>query len=58
LPEYYFKPPPSGYLKPSRADEELTKKIATAGMYIDIKVIDHIIVSIEGYFSFADKGLL
>ena len=49
---------PSGNLKPSRADEELTKKIATAGMYLDIKVIDHIIVTSEGYYSFADEGRL
>ena len=49
---------PSGNLKPSRADEELTKKIATAGMYLDIKVSDHIIVTNEGYYSFADEGLL
>jgi DNA repair protein RadC len=49
---------PSGNLKPSRADEELTKKIATGGMYLDIKVIDHIIVTSEDYYSFADEGLL
>ena len=49
---------PSGNLKPSRADEELTKKIATGGMYLDIKVIDHIIVTSEGYYSFANEGLL
>lgn len=49
---------PSGNLKPSRADEELTKKIASAGMYLDIKVSDHIIVTCEGYYSFADEGLL
>ena len=49
---------PSGNLKPTRPDEELTKKIATAGMYLDIKVIDHIIVTSEGYYSFADDGLL
>lgn len=49
---------PSGSLKPSRADEELTQKIGQAAMYLDIKVIDHIIVSDEGYFSFADEGLL
>ena len=49
---------PSGSLKPSRADEELTQKIRQAAMYLDIKVIDHIIVSDEGYFSFADEGLL
>ena len=49
---------PSGSLKPSRADEELTLKIKEAARYFDIKVLDHIIVSDEGYFSFADEGLL
>lgn len=49
---------PSGNLRPSKADEELTKKIAEAAMYLDIKVIDHIIVSEEGFYSFADDGLL
>jgi len=49
---------PSGSLKPSRADEELTKKIREAARYFDIKVIDHIIVSEEGYYSFADDGLM
>lgn len=49
---------PSGNLKPSRADEELTTKIAEAAKYHDIKVLDHIIISSEGYYSFADEGLL
>ncbi len=49
---------PSGSLKPSRADEELTTKIITAAKYFDIRVLDHIIVSDEGYFSFADEGLI
>ena len=49
---------PSGNLKPSRADEEITKKIKEAARYHDIEVIDHIIVSEEGYFSFSDDGLL
>lgn len=49
---------PSGNLKPSRQDEDLTSKIKEAAQYLDISVIDHIIVSEEGYFSFADKGLL
>ena len=49
---------PSGNLKPSRQDEELTNKIKEASKYFDIKVIDHIIVSEEGYFSFADEGIL
>lgn len=49
---------PSGNLQPSRADEELTKKIKEAATYFDIKVIDHIIVSEDGFYSFADEGLL
>ncbi len=49
---------PSGNLKPSKADEDLTRKIKTAGMYLDIQVIDHIIVTSEGYYSFADEGVL
>ncbi len=49
---------PSGSIKPSRADEVLTKKITEAASYFDIKVLDHIIVSQEGYYSFADEGLL
>ena len=49
---------PSGNLQPSLADEELTKKIKEAASYMDIKVIDHIIVSEDGYYSFADEGIL
>lgn len=49
---------PSGSTKPSRADEELTKKISDAASYLDIKVLDHIIVSEEGYYSFADEGII
>lgn len=49
---------PSGSLKPSRADEELTQKIKEAAKYLDITVMDHIIVSEAGYYSFADEGLL
>lgn len=49
---------PSGSLKPSRADEELTQKIKEAAKYFDIRVIDHIIVSEDGYYSFADEGIL
>jgi len=49
---------PSGSLRPSKADEELTTKIKEAAKYFDIKVIDHIIVSDNGYYSFADEGLL
>lgn len=49
---------PSGSLKPSKADEELTNKIKEAARFLDIKVLDHIIVSEEGYYSFADEGIL
>jgi DNA repair protein RadC len=49
---------PSGNLRPSRADEELTLKIKEASKYFDIKLLDHIIVSDEGYTSFADEGIL
>ena len=49
---------PSGNLKPSKADEEITQKIKQAASYFDIQVLDHIIVSEEGYFSFADEGLV
>jgi len=49
---------PSGNLKPSRADMLLTSKIKQAASYLDITVLDHIIVSDEGYYSFADEGEL
>jgi DNA repair protein RadC len=49
---------PSGSLMPSKADEELTTKIADASRLFDIRVLDHIIVSEEGYFSFADEGMI
>src|SRR5438128_11419076 len=49
---------PSGNLKPSRQDEELTQKIKLAGQLLDIKLMDHAIVTADGYYSFADEGLL
>lgn len=49
---------PSGSTKPSRADEELTQKIKNAAKFFDIAVLDHIIVSEQGYYSFADEGIL
>lgn len=49
---------PSGNLKPSRADEELTQKIKQAAKFLDISLLDHIIITSEGHFSFADEGLL
>lgn len=49
---------PSGNRQPSKADEAITKKIKQAASLLDILVMDHIIVSNEGYFSFADEGML
>lgn len=49
---------PSGSLKPSNADRTLTTKIKEAAQFFDIRLADHIIVSEDGYFSFADAGIL
>lgn len=49
---------PSGSLKPSRADEQLTAKIKEAARLLDISLLDHLIVSENGYYSFADDGIL
>lgn len=49
---------PSGNLRPSRADQHLTRKIGESAALLDIRLIDHLIVSDEGYYSFADNGLL
>ena len=49
---------PSGNLNPSDADRQLTRKIKEASNYLDIQVLDHIIVSQKDYFSFADEGLI
>jgi DNA repair protein RadC len=49
---------PSGKLRPSEADKNLTKKIKEAGKTLDIKLLDHIIITQKEYFSFADNGIL
>jgi DNA repair protein RadC len=49
---------PSGSVSPSKADEDLTIKIREAAKYFDIRLLDHVIVSDEGYYSFADEGRL
>lgn len=49
---------PSGNLQPSQADIELTKKMQQAGVLLDLPLLDHLIVSERGYYSFADEGLL
>lgn len=49
---------PSGQLRPSQADKEITKKIAQAGEHLEIRLLDHIIITRESYYSFADDGLI
>src|SRR5258708_5770951 len=49
---------PSGNLKASQADLDLTKKMKEGGKFLEIQVLDHIIVTSEGYYSFADEGLI
>ncbi len=49
---------PSGNLKPSKADISLTEKVKQAATLFDIKLLDHIIVSNEGYYSLADEGVI
>lgn len=49
---------PSGNLQPSQADITLTRKLIEAGKLLEIQVLDHIILTSEGYYSFADEGLL
>jgi len=48
---------PSGKLQPSEADIQITKKIKSAGQQLDIPVLDHIIITETGYYSFADEGI-
>lgn len=49
---------PSGNLSPSAADVELTERITKAAQLLDIQVLDHIIISQQGYLSFADEGII
>jgi DNA repair protein RadC len=49
---------PSGNLKPSEADKQITSKIRQAAKLMDIEVLDHMILSSNGYFSFTDDGIL
>ena len=49
---------PSGSLQPSGADIAITRKIQEAGKLLDIEVLDHVIVTTESYYSFADEGLI
>lgn len=49
---------PSGTLKPSEADKQITSKLKTAAQSLDIKVLDHLIITENAYFSFADASIL
>ncbi|TYC12853.1 JAB domain-containing protein [Bizionia gelidisalsuginis] len=49
---------PSGTLKPSTADKQITEKLKMAAQSLDLKVLDHLIVTETTYFSFADEGVL
>ena len=49
---------PSGDLNPSNPDISLTKKPKQAGEILGVKVLDHIIVTPEGYYSFSDEGII
>lgn len=49
---------PSGTLKPSRADIEITKKLKIAATAMDIRILDHLIITTDHYFSFADEAML
>lgn len=49
---------PSGNTKPSEADLRITKKLKEAGALLDIPVLDHLIFTDSGYYSFADEGIL
>jgi DNA repair protein RadC len=49
---------PSGNLKPSENDVQITRKLKEAGKVMDLPVVDHLILTSEGYYSFADEGML
>ena len=49
---------PSGTLKPSEADKQITQKLKAAAQSLDIKVLDHLIITEKAYFSFADETIL
>jgi DNA repair protein RadC len=49
---------PSGNLRPSREDDVMTKRLVEAGALLEIPVLDHLIITDNGYFSYADEGRL
>ena len=49
---------PSGQIRPSEADKQITRKVREAGRVMDITLLDHLIITPETYYSFADEGAL
>lgn len=49
---------PSGNLKPSQSDIDLTRKLKEAGRFLEVQLLDHLIIANRNYFSFADEGLI
>ncbi|GAA4890350.1 JAB domain-containing protein [Flaviramulus aquimarinus] len=49
---------PSGNLNPSEADKNITSKLKKAGEHLDIVLLDHLIITKDGFFSFTDNGLM
>jgi DNA repair protein RadC len=49
---------PSGCLKPSGADQALTEKLVRGGLFLGLPVVDHLIITEEGFLSFAEEGLI
>ncbi len=49
---------PSGELNPSAEDIKLTNKLKDGGALLDIKILDHLIIGTDGFYSFADEGII
>lgn len=49
---------PSGNIEPSQNDKRITEQLVSIGKLHDIRVLDHIIITSDGYYSFADEGIL
>ena len=49
---------PSGNLQPSQVDLQLTTKLKEGRKFLDLPILDHLIIAVEGYYSFADEGIL
>ena len=49
---------PSGELNPSEADKDLTDRLQQIGLFLEVPVLDHLIITEKSYYSFADSGLL